>query len=768
MINVFAHTTYIGNTGYNNHSRSFFRHLSKYCNLKIRNFTVGNTWKGMNDTPHDDEPYINDSDKKILFEQTLWNFKKEREDYKIYPSTNKFFEHDVNIILSETGHYYFYDNYSGPKIAYNVWESTEQPYDFFNKLKEFDEVWVPSEWQKECTIKQGISADKVSVVPEGVDDEVFFPEEVELLPEYSDGRFKFLLFGRWDYRKSTKEIIETFIKTFDKKEPVDLVVSIDNPFGKDLDGFESTEERLSNYGLLDDRIKIKHFPSREDYISYLKTGHVFVSCARSEGWNLPLIESMSCGIPSIYSECSGQMEFAEGKGLPVKIIGEKKADSNEYARFKMTSLPGNYYEPDFNHLSKVMRDSYENYEFYKNKSLKESVLIREKFNWDNVSKIGYDRILSFLESYEPKDNHSDENKIKVTYTNGPKVEVIGNSYKEYYVEFIDDLTNTVIHSGTIKNNMWINCGRIYYTKWKIRINGEDYETMDLFNKKVHIHLDSKSIGDTIAWTPFVVDFQKEHGCDLYVTTFHNEWFKGNKNYDKINFIEPGKEIECYAKYNIGWFKDNNNKWEKFTHYPNRLNKIPLQQTATDILGLSYKETNYGVEFKLSENPINEKYVIFAPQSTAGCKEWVYDNWVELSQMFIKSNYKVVILTKNPYYIENCINVWDKDFDTMCNYLYYSDYFVGLGSGLSWLNWSLNKFTYMINGFSIDGHEFSERIKKINNNSCIRCWNDPVHTFDAGDWDWCPVYKGSKLQHICQKSITSTQVYNDIFNNENIS
>ena len=56
------------------------------------------------------------------------------------------------------------------------------------------------------------------MVPEGVDVDTFFPEEVDPLDEYKDGRFKFLLFGRWDYRKSTKEIIETFLKTFGPDE----------------------------------------------------------------------------------------------------------------------------------------------------------------------------------------------------------------------------------------------------------------------------------------------------------------------------------------------------------------------------------------------------------------------------------------------------------------------------------------------------------------------------------------------------------------------
>ena len=233
---------------------------------------------------------------------------------------------------------------------------------------------------------------KVVVVPEGVDVHTFFPEVVDLLDDYNDGRFKFLVMGRWDYRKSTKEIIETFLKTFSKDEPVDLIVSIDNMWGEEMDGYKTTEERLNAFGFTDSRIKIVHFPSREDYIKYLKTGHVFVSCARSEGWNLPLIESMACGTPSIYSECSAQMEFAQGKGFPVKIVGEKPANANDYGRYTMSDLPGNYYEPDFDHLSEVMRYTYENYEVCKNQALEDSKKIHKDFSWKRIGQIGFEKV----------------------------------------------------------------------------------------------------------------------------------------------------------------------------------------------------------------------------------------------------------------------------------------------------------------------------------------------------------------------------------------
>jgi len=294
---VKAHCSYIGTTGYNHHSRDFFRKLSEKIDLKIRNFTIGKSWNWPNNEPHNGEPYINDVDKKLLEEQTLWTNqeKGERAEFSIYKDYLNEFEHNIDLVLNETGHHFFYDLYNKPKIAYNVWESTLQPPHFFDKLLEYDQIWVPSKWQADCTIKQGADPSKVKIVPEGVDVDTFYPEDPQTILDYVDGRFKFLIFGRWDYRKSTKEIIETFLKEFDPSEPVDLIVSIDNPFSGD--GHETTEKRLEHYGFTDKRIKVKHFPSREDYITYLKNGHVFLSCARSEGWNLPLIEAMACGTP---------------------------------------------------------------------------------------------------------------------------------------------------------------------------------------------------------------------------------------------------------------------------------------------------------------------------------------------------------------------------------------------------------------------------------------------------------------------------------------
>jgi len=358
----------------------------------------------------------------------------------------------------------------------------------------------------------------------------------------------------------------------------------------------------------------------------------------------------------------------------------------------------------------------------------------------------------------------DNNKIVVTYNKGPKVEIIGNNDKEYYVEFIDRKNGKLVHSDRINNNMWTTCSREWFTNWIIKVNSKIIDEFNLENKKVYIQHYSKSIGDTIAWAPYAVEFMNKYKCEVILTTHHNEWFKDIPAYKNIKFVGFEFNEKVYARYNIGWFKnDDDNNWDTPNLNPTQVNIIPLQQTATDILGLDFKELNYGVNIGNGKRPIKEKYVVFGPQATAGCKEWNINKWKELSVKFINAGYKVVVCSLNTYNIPNTIEC-NGELEDTATHLKHADIFIGLGSGLSWLNWALGKHTYMINGFAKEGHEFTGNLVKITNNECIKCWNDPVHVFDPNDWNWCPEHKGTKLQHICQQSITVDQVFNIIKNN----
>ena len=162
---VYTHCSYIGTTGYNNHTRSFLRALSKLVKVKARNFTVSDSWEGINDTPHDNEPYLKTIDKEILDVQTIKSndLDKKFDHVKIYSKYKKDFTPNIDLIFSELNHHYYFDNYKNFRICYTVWETTEYPPSFCRATENFDQMWVASQWQKDCIVKQGYKDCKINI-----------------------------------------------------------------------------------------------------------------------------------------------------------------------------------------------------------------------------------------------------------------------------------------------------------------------------------------------------------------------------------------------------------------------------------------------------------------------------------------------------------------------------------------------------------------------------------------------------------------------------
>jgi FkbM family methyltransferase len=552
-----AHTSIIGETGYNTHARNFFKQLNSIYQVQVRNWSIGSSWEGYNDDePHNKEYYMDDTLKTILVEQTLrtQNGSAEFPLYKSYKNEGK---PDVHIVLSDNNHYYFYENYDGKKIAYNVWETTRQPEKFFENLKRFDQVWVPSEWQKKCTIEQGISAEKVKVVPEGVDPEIYKPRDESSFNKPKNRPFRFLLVGRWDYRKSIKEIIQTFCGTFSENENIEFLLSIDNPFA--TDGLSKTEERLEKFGISHPSLKIINHQSRDQYIEMLHSIDVFVSCARSEGWNLPLIEAMACGIPSTYSEWGAQLEFAKDKGIPIKIKGEVSAnvDNNESW---IKNAPGNFCEPNFDDLSFKLRDVYENFEIYKKRALNESKIIREKFDWKNAAIISKKYIDELFTTNGVKMD------LEKKYEDDYAFVTCGN---EKYMKLIEKLVVSLLKFSNIKIIVYgIDCDVPFDYPNMIakRISIPNHSMHDKWYWKQYVCIDSLNTGFTnLIWIDG--DVIVNHNIDnikKYFNSLENypipdihiqEEFIGYYTNKKNETIGQLFNQELYKKFNLHRLKD---------------------------------------------------------------------------------------------------------------------------------------------------------------------------------------------------------------------
>jgi autotransporter strand-loop-strand O-heptosyltransferase len=373
-------------------------------------------------------------------------------------------------------------------------------------------------------------------------------------------------------------------------------------------------------------------------------------------------------------------------------------------------------------------------------------------------------ILNHCNFYSQILNNTMKKQSKLTYkfinnfVDGVYFEIVGSSESNFKVEFSDGL-GVVMYDEIIKCNTWIKLNRKYYTDWSIKVWENDQlvynETISLKNKKVMICFESSSLGDTLAWMPYCDEFQKKHDCELFVSTFKNFLF--TDQYPNINFIEPATVVNnLEAKYDLGWFYD-------FNKEPTLPNTIPLQQTATNILGLEYSEIKPKLNFDFSIINNASKSVCIAPNSTAGCKEWVKESWQEVVDYLVSQEIIVYNVSKEQNYDLNGITpIVDYSIENTMSLIHNSEYLIGLSSGISWLAWSLNKHVFMIANFSKANHEFTTDCNRIINESvCNGCWNNPNFKFDKGDWNWCPINKNLPKMFECQKSISSLMVIQEI-------
>ena len=375
--------------------------------------------------------------------------------------------------------------------------------------------------------------------------------------------------------------------------------------------------------------------------------------------------------------------------------------------------------------------------------------------YDNQSgdfAAGHDKLYAHAMSVIPYKNDINDYNITQHFVGQPFLEITGTSASDFRIEFYDG--PTLIYHDNLKCNHWVKLAREYYTKWRTVVykDGEKVydKLLNLEGRRVYIAFDSSSLGDTIAWMPYVEEFRCAHNCDVVVSTFKNFLFE--KEYPMLEFVEPGTAVNnIYAMYKIGWFYNENKE-------PVLPNTIPLQQTATNILGLPYKEIKPRIVNSRVCLPMRQ--VSIATNSTAGCKFWTREAWQEVINYLHGEGYKVIntSLENNPF--DNCQGLLDNSMTNTMTTIYNSRFFIGLSSGLSWLAWALDTPVIMIANFTDENHEF--KCHRVTNKSvCHGCWNDPQYKFDKGDWDWCPVHKGTDRQFECHTSITPDMVIEQI-------
>ena len=350
------------------------------------------------------------------------------------------------------------------------------------------------------------------------------------------------------------------------------------------------------------------------------------------------------------------------------------------------------------------------------------------------------------------------------YVIKPFLEVLGPNDRNLNVKIFDE--TRLVYENNLKSNSWVKLNREYFTKWRTEIRDENSliynKELDLTGKRVFISFGSKSLGDTLAWVPYCEEFRKKHNCELIVSTFLNHLFIDQ--YPEIEFTKPGDIVyNIHAQYRLGWFYNEDGSLNTDVHKTD-IKHIPLQQTATDILGLEYTE----IRPKLNLPKLNKrKKVGLGIHSTAQSKYWNNPNgWQELVNYLNELGYECVIYSKEgDGYMGNKYPTGASVFageglQEVINDMATCEFFIGLSSGLSWLAWACELPVVIVSGFSEKWTETSlDTYRVMNESVCHGCFN--TEKLDPSDWNWCPFHKGTQRQFECSKSITSQMVIDEV-------
>jgi hypothetical protein len=116
----------------------------------------------------------------------------------------------------------------------------------------------------------------------------------------------------------------------------------------------------------------------------------FVSAGRGEGWDMPLMEAMACGLPSIVTDWGAHTMFADDSiSYPLRIQGTVPAVAKcpYYRGFAWA-------DPDVEHFRYLLRHVYENRDEARQKGLAAARTMAERWSW----RAAAERIVQRLEA----------------------------------------------------------------------------------------------------------------------------------------------------------------------------------------------------------------------------------------------------------------------------------------------------------------------------------------------------------------------------------
>ena len=271
-------------------------------------------------------------------------------------------------------------------ISYSLFESNKVPLNWLPKLNNpgMHEVWVPCKFQVEAYRRGGVVPSKVKYQPMGVNVEEYCPEGPKLQVA-EEGVFKFLTVMDVSYRKYPELLLQAYFEEFQNQEDVMLVFK-GYTGGADEGSRNYIRDLIKNAKTkASSKAKVMLLPGflkESEFPRLHRACDVYINSSRGEGWSLPVLQSMACGVPVIVPRSSSHLDFCTDENSFFVEVKEHEITDQKFLIDDPRFMTHSWWEPQLDSLKQQMRLAYTNRALLKQKGQQAHQDV-QKFSWEH-------------------------------------------------------------------------------------------------------------------------------------------------------------------------------------------------------------------------------------------------------------------------------------------------------------------------------------------------------------------------------------------------